>query len=88
MSGITDSIGEGWDDRKFANFFNERNNIVNGQEEVPMTRSKHFEDAYILLSTMTKIKLTTKKSKEIYSPLNVICLLLNLKMNQFVRNML
>jgi hypothetical protein len=29
-----------------------------------MTRSKHFEHAYIILSTMTKIKLTTKKGKE------------------------
>jgi hypothetical protein len=28
-----------------------------------MTRSKHFEPAYIILSTMTKIKLTTKKDK-------------------------
>jgi hypothetical protein len=42
-------------------FFNERNNIVNGQIEVPMTRSKHFEHAYIILSMMTKIKLATKK---------------------------
>ncbi len=42
MSGITDSIGEGWDDRKIAIFFNKRNNIVNGQEEVPMTRSTQF----------------------------------------------
>ncbi len=48
---------------KLQNFFNERNNIVNGQEEVPMTRSKHFEHAYIILSMMTKIKLTTKKGK-------------------------
>jgi hypothetical protein len=38
MSSVTDSIGEGWDDRKIAKIFNERNNIVNGQEEVPMTR--------------------------------------------------
>jgi hypothetical protein len=63
MSGIADSIGEGWDDGKIANFFNKRNKIVNGQEEVPMTRSKHFEHAYIILSMMTKIKLTTKKGK-------------------------
>ena len=63
MSCITDSIGEGWDDGIIAKIFNERNNIVNGQEEVPMTRSKHFEHAYIILSTMTKIKLTTKKGK-------------------------
>ncbi len=63
MSGIADSVGEGWDDRKIAKFFNKRNNIVNGQEEVPMTRSKHFEHAYIILSTMTKIKLITKKGK-------------------------
>ncbi len=63
MSGITDSIDEGWDDGKFAKNFNKRKNIVNGQEEVPMTRSKHFEHAYIILSTMTKIKLTTKKGK-------------------------
>ncbi len=63
MSSITDSIGEGWNDRKIAIFFNQRNIIVNGQEEVPMTRSKHFEHAYIILSTMTKINLTTKKGK-------------------------
>ncbi len=63
MSGITDSVGEGWDDRKITKFFNEINNIVNGQEEVPMTTSKHFEHAYIILSTMTKIKLSTKKGK-------------------------
>jgi hypothetical protein len=43
MSCITDSIGEGWDDGKIEIFSNERNNIVNGQEEVPMTRSKHVE---------------------------------------------
>ncbi len=63
MSCITDSVGEGWDDGKIANFFNKRNNIVNWQEEVPMTISKHFEHAYIILSTMTRIKLTTKKGK-------------------------
>jgi hypothetical protein len=28
-----------------------------------MTRSKHFEHAYIILSTMTKIKLATKNGK-------------------------
>jgi hypothetical protein len=44
-------------------FFNERNNIINGQEEVTMTTSKHFEQAYITLSTMRKIKLTIKKPK-------------------------
>ncbi len=63
MSGITDSLGEGWDDRKIAKVFNERNNIVNGQEEVPMTRSKHFEHAYIILSMMRNIKLATTKGK-------------------------
>jgi hypothetical protein len=63
MSCITDSVGEDWDDGKIEKSFNERNYIVNGQEEVPMTRSKHFEHAYIILSTMTKIKLTTKKGK-------------------------
>jgi hypothetical protein len=45
MNGITDSVGEGWDERKITKFFNKRNNIVNGQEEVPMTTSKHFEHA-------------------------------------------
>jgi hypothetical protein len=60
MSSITDSVGEGWDERKK---FNKRNNIVNQQEEVPMTTSKQFEQAYITLSTMTKIKLATKKGK-------------------------
>jgi hypothetical protein len=63
MSGITDSIGEGWDERKVTKNFNKRNNFVNGQEEVPMTTLKHFEQAYITLSTMTKIKLTKKKGK-------------------------
>ncbi len=53
MSCNTDSIGEGWDDGKIAQIFNERNNIVNGREEFPMTRSTHFEHAYIILSTMT-----------------------------------
>jgi hypothetical protein len=64
MSGITDSVGEGWDDGKIAKFFNERNNFDNRQEEVLMTTSKHFEHAYIILSTLTKIKLTTKKGIE------------------------
>ncbi len=63
MSGITDYVGEGWDERKILKFFNERNNIVSGQEEVAMTTSNQFEQAYIILSTMTKIKLTTKKGK-------------------------
>ncbi len=63
MSSITDSVGEGWDDGKIAKFFNERNHFDNRQEEVLMTSSKHFERAYIILSTMTKIKLTTKKGK-------------------------
>jgi len=58
MSCITDSVGEGWDDRKIAKFFNERNNFDNRQEDVFMTTSKHFEHAYIILSTITKIKLT------------------------------
>jgi hypothetical protein len=63
MRSITDRVGEGWDERKITKIFNERNNIVNGQEEVPMITSKHFEHAYITLSTMTKIELTTKKGK-------------------------
>jgi hypothetical protein len=63
MSGITDYIGEGWDERKILIFFNERNNIVNGQEEVAMTISNQFKQAYIILSMMTKIKLTTKKGQ-------------------------
>ncbi len=63
MSSITNSIGEGWDNRKITKFSNERTNLDNRQEEVPMTTSKHFEHAYIILSTMTKIKLTTKKGK-------------------------
>jgi hypothetical protein len=63
ISGITDSVGRGWDDEKIAHFFNESNNIGYGRQEVPITKSKHFEHAYIFLSTMTKIKLTTKKDK-------------------------
>jgi hypothetical protein len=64
MSIITDSIAEGWDDKKITKVFNKRNNTINGQEEVPMTTSTHFENAYIILSTLTKIKLKTKKGKE------------------------
>jgi hypothetical protein len=63
MSGITDSVGEGRDTRKISRFFNKKNIIVNQEEEVPMTTSNQFEQAYIIFSTMTKIKLTTKKGK-------------------------
>ncbi len=55
-SGITDNVGSGWDDNKIACFFNESNMVGFGQQEVPMTISKHYEHAFILLSTMTKIK--------------------------------
>jgi hypothetical protein len=63
MSGITDSVGENWDERKISRYFIERNNIVNQQEEVPMTTSKQFEQAYIIFLMMIKIKLTTQKGK-------------------------
>jgi hypothetical protein len=58
MSGITDSIGEGWDTRKISKYFKKENNIANQQEEVPMTTSKQFDQAYIMFSTMKKMKLT------------------------------
>jgi hypothetical protein len=32
MSGITDSIFEGWDTRKISKYFNKENNIANQQE--------------------------------------------------------
>ncbi len=51
------------DDNKIARFFNESNKVGYGQQEVPMTTSKHYKHEYILLSTMTKIKLTTNKDK-------------------------
>jgi hypothetical protein len=63
LSSITDSVGEGWDERKISIFFKEKNNIVNRHKEVSMTTSKQFEQAYITLSMMTKTKLTTKKRK-------------------------
>jgi hypothetical protein len=63
MSRITDSVGEDWDERQTSKIFNKRNNIVNQQEEVAMATSTQFEQAYITLSMMTKIKLTTKKGK-------------------------
>ncbi len=89
MSCITDSVGEGWDDGKIAKLFNKSNNFVNGQEEVPMTRSKHFEHAYIILSTMTKNQIDNKERQRIiYSPLNAICPPLNLKIDQFASDML
>jgi hypothetical protein len=37
MSGVTEVVCEGWDERKILIFFNERNNIVNGHEEVART---------------------------------------------------
>jgi hypothetical protein len=55
MSGITDIHGEGWDTRKISKYFNERNNIANHQEEVPMTTSKQFEKEYIIFSMMKKL---------------------------------
>jgi hypothetical protein len=36
MSGITDSIGEGWDTRMVSKYFNKVNNLVNQQQEVPI----------------------------------------------------
>jgi hypothetical protein len=63
MSGITDIHGEGWDSRKISRYFNKKNNIANQQEEVPMTTSKQFEQAYIIFSMMKIIILTTKKGK-------------------------
>ncbi len=57
------ALVKAWMTQKISIFFNERNNTVNGQEEVPMTTSTHFEHAFIILSTITKIKLTTKRSK-------------------------
>jgi hypothetical protein len=62
MSGITDSIGEGWDDRKI------KKNQQKKQHCKWTRRGSHdhikpFEHAYIILSTMTKIKLTTKKGE-------------------------
>jgi hypothetical protein len=63
MSGIADSVGKVWDTRNISRFFNERNKIVNQKEEIPMTTSKQFEQAYIIFSMMTIIKLTTKKGK-------------------------
>ncbi len=49
--------------KKMACFFDEKNKVGYGQQEVPMTISKHYEHEYILLSTMTKIKMTTNKEK-------------------------
>ncbi len=50
MSSMTDIHGEGWDTRWISRYFNKRNNIANQQEEVPMTTSKQFEQAYIIFS--------------------------------------
>jgi len=49
--------------KKWLVFFYEKNKVRYEQQEVPMTISKHYEHEYILLSTMTKIKLTTNKDK-------------------------
>ncbi len=49
--------------KKMARFFDEKNKVRYEQQEVPMTISKHYEHEYILLSTMTKIKMTTNKDK-------------------------
>jgi hypothetical protein len=54
MSSITDSIGEGWDTGKISKYFNKENNIANQQEEVTMTASKQFEQAYMIFSTIKK----------------------------------
>jgi hypothetical protein len=55
MSGITNSLVEGWDTRKISRYFNKRNNIANQQEELPMTTSKQFERAYIIFLTIKKL---------------------------------
>jgi hypothetical protein len=61
MSGITDSIGEGWDTRRVLKYFNKENNIANQQQEHPMTTSKRFEKSHILFSTTKKMKVTMAK---------------------------
>ncbi len=61
MSGITDSIGEGWDTRRVSKYFNEESNSANQQQEVTMTTSKHFEVAHIIFSQMKQTKLTIRK---------------------------
>jgi hypothetical protein len=66
MNGITDSVGEGWDDRKIANFFQRMKQLCKWTRRGSLTRSKHFEHAYIILSMMTKIELTTKNGKGIF----------------------
>jgi hypothetical protein len=63
MNGITDHVCEGWDKRKISRYFNKRNNIANQQKEAPITTSKQFEQAYIIFSTLKKMKLTTKEEK-------------------------
>jgi hypothetical protein len=63
MSSITDSIGEDWDTKNISKYFNEENNIKNQQEEVPMTTSKQFEQAYIMFSMMKKIKVTMMEGR-------------------------
>jgi hypothetical protein len=88
MSGITDYVGEGWNERNILKNFNKRNNIVNGQEEVAMTTSNQFEQAYIILSTMTKIKLSTKKGKGNLFTIECYMPSFEPKKNQFASNML
>ncbi len=66
ISGIIDNVGRGWDDNKIARFFDESNKVGYGQQEVPMTISKHYEHAYILLSTMTKNQIDNKERQRTF----------------------
>ncbi len=58
ISGITDNVGRGWDDKKLLVFLWEK------QGWIWTPRSSHdYEHAYIFLLTMTKIKSTGNKYK-------------------------
>ena len=61
MSSITDSIDEGWDERKITKKLQQKKQHCKWTRSGSHDHIKTFEHPCITLSTMTKIKLTTKK---------------------------
>ncbi len=88
MSGITDSIGEGWDERKIENFFRKETTLYINKKRFPWLHQNILNKHTSPWQRWQKLNWQQRKGNEIYSPLNVICLPLNLKMKQITSDML
>ena len=82
ISTITESVGVGWDTRIASSYFNSGNEDMDDRTENLMTTSNSFEEAYILYSTMKRIKVKVDEKKKLSSS-NVTHLILTRKIKEF-----